>query len=300
MYSGAGRDDARMLEATPAVSPLISAAELRAQIGAPHLLVLDCRWDLTRPGWGEQAYAQGHVPGALFAAMEHDLAAVRGPGQGRHPLPSPADFAAVLGRWGFTENSHVVAYDQASGAAAARLWWMLRARGHRRVQVLDGGWAAWLAEGGQVETTAPRVTATRVTPRDFAGVADARDIQRGLAAGDITLVDARAADRFGGRNESVDPVAGHVPGALNHPFTGNLGEGQRWLAADELRRRWQATLAPGAGRPLVMMCGSGVTACHNLLALELAGAGEARLYPGSWSEWITDPARPVATGAPHS
>jgi len=278
-----------------AISPLISVAGLAQRLGTPGLIVVDCRFDLAKPAWGRDAYAAGHVPGAVFAAMEHDLSAPRSAGTGRHPLPSPADFAALLGRWGFTDSSQVVVYDQASGAAAARLWWMLRARGHRAVQVLDGGWAAWVAEHAPVATDEAPVAATIVPVREFSHISDADTLQRGLATRQL-LVDARPAERYAGRGETIDPVAGHVPGALNHPYSGNLDANQRWLPAEELRRRWERTLGPRSSRELVMMCGSGITACHNLLALELAGVEGARLYPGSWSEWITDPSRPVATG----
>lgn len=275
-------------------APLLPVAGLKPLLGEPQLLLIDCRFDLADPAAGRVAYDAGHIPGAHFVAMEHELAAPRRPDTGRHPLPSPADFAAVLGRLGFTPASRLVVYDQGNGAAAARLWWMLRARGHAGVQVLDGGWAAWLAAGGAVSTELPAPEPTQVAARDFGGVLDATQVAAALTAGSITLVDARAADRFAGRNESIDPVAGHVPGAHNHPYTQNLDATQHFLPADELRQRW-APLA-GTGRPLVMMCGSGITACHNLLALEQAGFGGARLYAGSWSDWITDPARPVATG----
>jgi len=277
-------------------APLITAAALRALTGAPELLLVDCRHDLARPGWGREAYAAGHLPGAVFAATDEELSAPRRPGTGRHPLPAPREFAALLGRWGFTSASRVVAYDQGGGVWASRLWWLLRARGHQRVQVLDGGLAAWVAAGGTLETTVPRIAATRVEPREFAGVVSTAEVQRLLAGGDITLFDARAADRFAGRNETVDPVAGHVPGAISMPCLANLGPDQQFLPALALRERW-AGLAKRAGHaPLVAMCGSGISACHNLLALELAGLPGARLYAGSYSEWIADPARPVATG----
>lgn len=276
--------------------PLITAAELQRLSSHPQLLVVDCRFELTDPAFGRQAYAAGHLPGAVFGSVEGDLAAPLGPGTGRHPLPSPAAFARVLSRWGFTADSHVVAYDQASGAWAARLWWMLRARGHARVQVLDGGWDAWLAAGGDAVTEVPQIAPTAVEPVPFANVMDSAEVAAELAHGSIVLVDARAADRFAGRNEPVDPVAGHVPGAINMPFTGNLGAASRWRAPDALREHWQPVLQRADGRAVVAMCGSGITACHNLLALELAGHRNTRLYAGSWSGWITDPARPLATG----
>jgi thiosulfate/3-mercaptopyruvate sulfurtransferase len=277
------------------MAPLISVDGLKSRLGAAGLLIVDCRFDLADTAAGSAAYAAGHIPGAVFAAMEHDLAAPRGAG-GRHPLPTPQEFAAVLGRWGFTVASQVIAYDQGGGAAAARLWWMLRSRGHRQVQVLDGGWAGWLAAAGAVETVVTSPAPTQVPERPFSGVLDGAQVEAALVARSITLVDARAADRFAGRNETIDPVAGHVPGAVNHPYLQNLGEQQRWLAPAELRRLWAAELGAAVKRPIVMMCGSGITACHNLLALELAGHTGARLYAGSWSEWIADPARPVATG----
>jgi thiosulfate/3-mercaptopyruvate sulfurtransferase len=277
-------------------TPLAGVAALQQMLGKPGVLVVDCRHDLANPAFGSSAYAAAHVPGAIFAHMDADLAAPRRPDSGRHPLPSPAAFAATLGRWGFTESSQVFAYDQGSGAWAARLWWMLRARGHQRVQVLDGGFPAWLAAGGPVTVDPPAVKPTTVAPRDFAGVLDSAEVVEGLRTGAITLVDARAADRFAGRNETVDPVAGHVPGAVSHPFTTNLGAAQQFLPPAALRQSWAHVLDRPGLMPVVAMCGSGITACHNLLALELAGHRGARLYAGSYSEWITDPARPVATG----
>lgn len=296
MPGGAWRDDARVTTPPAGDSPLIDVATLRARLGASELLVVDCRFDLANPAAGRGAYDAGHIPGALFASMDHDLSAPRTPATGRHPLPAPRDFAATLGRWGFTPASRVVAYDQANGAGAARLWWMLRARGHRQVQVLDGGFAAWVAAGSPTAVDVPAPVPTQVPERDYIGVLGSDEVAAAVAAGRIRLVDARASDRFAGQNETIDPVAGHVPGALNAPFTGNLGPDQRWLAPDAQRQRWMPLAERAAGVPLVAMCGSGITACHNLLALELAGIGDARLYAGSWSEWITDRARPVATG----
>lgn len=275
---------------------MITAEALLRLIDAPHVLVVDCRFDLADPAYGRAAYAAGHIPGAQFAAVAEDLAAPHAPGTGRHPLPTPSAFAAVLGRWGLTDHTQVIAHDQGSGAWAARLWWMLRARGHGNVQVLDGGWAAWCAAGGRAATTQPVRAATRVETREFAGLMQAAEVEAQLADDRIVLVDARASDRFAGRNETIDPVAGHVPGALNMPYTGNLAADQRWLAPGALRERWSPVMEAAHGRPVVAMCGSGITACHNLLALQLAGHGDTRLFAGSWSEWIADPARPVATG----
>ncbi len=277
------------------LSPLISAQGLRALLGSAHLLVVDCRYELSNVAAGRSAYAAGHIPGAVFASMDDDLAGPRAAGLGRHPLPSPAAFAAALGRWGFTSSSRVVVYDQGNGAFAARLWWLLRARGHAAVQLLDGGYAAWLAAGLPTDTNVPQPGPTAVTERGFDGVLSSAEVAAGLAAGSITLVDARAADRFAGRNETVDPVAGHVPGAVNMPFAGNLTPALQFQDVAQLRQRWAPLLGQPDLPPVVAMCGSGITACHNLVALELAGYRGARLYAGSFSEWITDPARAVVT-----
>ncbi len=280
-----------------AAAVLVDVATLDALLGAPHLVILDCRFDLARPDWGEAGYRGGHIPGACHADLNRDLSSPVTATTGRHPLPDPAAFAATLGRWGFTADSEVVCYDQGHGAYAARAWWLLRARGHRNVRVLDGGLAAWVASGRALQTTSPTPRPTQVAPRTFDGAVDTGQVLAALQAGIIRLVDARGADRYAGENETIDPVAGHVPGALNHPFTLNLGPDGRFLAPAQLRAAWAPLLAGAEPGQLVMMCGSGVTACHNLLALAATGVEGARLYAGSFSEWIRDPARPVATGA---
>jgi thiosulfate/3-mercaptopyruvate sulfurtransferase len=277
------------------LAPLVEAGELLRLASAQDVRILDCRHELAKPQWGATVYAEGHIPGAIFASLDRDLSSPIRPGTGRHPLPSPADFAATLGRWGIGPGTRVIAYDHGPGAWAARLWWMLRAVGHRAVQVLDGGYAAWLAAGYAADAALPVVAPAAVAERGFDGVASTADVVAGLAARSITLMDARAADRFAGRNETIDPVAGHVPGAVNMPFLGNLDPAQRFLDAAQLRQRWAPLLDQPALPPIVAMCGSGITACHNLLALEMAGVTGARLYVGSFSEWITDPARPVVT-----
>lgn len=281
---------------TPSSTPLISAAAL-ARLSGPGLLVVDCRFELSDTSRGRADHAAGHIPGAVYAHLDEQLSGPRSSGTGRHPLPSPEAFARTLGEWGLERDTHVVAYDQGSGAMASRLWWMLRARGHSSVQVLDGGIAAWRAAGLALETDSPARRATSVVPVAFEGVVNSQEIQAGLAQGTLAVVDARSADRFAGMNETLDPVAGRIPGSLNHPFGGNLGAGGLFLDPSQLRERWQPVLAAAGAKPLVAMCGSGVTACHNLLALELIGRPGARLYAGSYSEWITNPARPVATGA---
>lgn len=281
---------------------LITPAELAAHLDDPDWLAVDCRFDLSRPGWGEQAYASGHIPGALYADLDRDLAAPHTAASGRHPLPEVARLERTFGRFGIDTTVQVIAYDQGSGAYAARLWWLLRWLGHARVAVLDGGLAAWQDAGLPLsaEPTARPARTFRARPADAAVVttaALAAALDSGaLARGEPLLVDARAADRFAGENETIDPVAGHVPGAHNHPFARNLDARGRFLPPGELRHAWLETLRGRPPEALVAMCGSGVTACHNLLALEVAGLSGARLYAGSWSEWIRDPARAVARG----
>jgi thiosulfate/3-mercaptopyruvate sulfurtransferase len=292
---------------------LIEPEELAAPLardpsGGSDWAVLDCRFDLSRPEWGAAAYAAGHVPGASYAHLDRDLSGPVSAGSGRHPLPVPERLAETFGRWGIDDRVQVVAYDQGNGAYAARLWWLLRWMGHERVAVLNGGFAAW-QEAGLPTDTAPAGRSPRTfTPRSVKGqVVSTAELERALQAGELAsgrsvLVDARAADRFAGQNETIDPVAGHIPGARNHPFARNLDAQGRFLSTAELRARWEATSDDAAtgktdAARVIAMCGSGVTACHNLLALEIAGLRGARLYAGSWSEWIRDPARPVARGA---
>lgn len=274
---------------------LISPEALAPRLEDPDLRVLDCRFQLADPEAGERAWRQGHVPGAGYAHLERDLSGPATAATGRHPLPEMGDFAATLSRWGVGEGIQVVAYDDAAGMFAARLWWMLRCWvGHQAVAVLDGGLAAWQAAGGRLDSgiPAPRPGTFRIgQPLDM--VVTTADLERDLAAGACLLVDARTAERFGGSTEPVDPVAGHVPGAVNHPCQDNLGPDGRFLPAAELAARWRRTLGGRAPAEAVCMCGSGVTACHDLLALEHAGLRGARLYAGSWSEWIRDPGRPV-------
>ena len=279
---------------------LIDADSLRGLLGQPQLAVIDCRFDLMNPAAGHEAYVKGHIPGAHYADLNRDLSSPVTAHTGRHPLPPPDVFAARLGELGVGDDTQVVAYDDANSSMAARLWWMLRWLGHEAVAVLDGGFKAWVAAGGAVESgeAAARTTrAARFTPRvDLRAVLSTADLERALQAGTHLLVDARAAERFAGLVEPIDPVAGHVPGAVNHPFTANLGADGRFLPAAELERRWRERLAGKNPQAVIAMCGSGVTACHHLLSLETAGIPGGRLYAGSWSEWIRDPRRPVARG----
>jgi thiosulfate/3-mercaptopyruvate sulfurtransferase len=278
---------------------LIESPELDAHISDKDWAVLDCRFELGRPEWGASAYAEGHVPNAIYAHLDRDLSSPVTSTSGRHPLPLLEAFTATLGRWGIDENVQVVAYDQNNGAYASRLWWLLRWVGHIRVAVLNGGFAAWQQTGLPVSKQ-PGVRQPRrfTANRAQTGVVSTVELEKLLAAGQLgtgarTLIDARSADRFAGQNETIDPVAGHVPGAGNHPFAHNLDAQGRFLPPHLLRSKWLETLRGEAPAGAIAMCGSGVTACHNLLALEVAGLPGAQLYAGSWSEWIRDAARPT-------
>ncbi len=279
------------------ITTLIEPAELFPHLRDRECVVVDCRFDLADPAAGSRLYAAGHIPGARYAHLNEDLSGPVTAATGRHPLPDAVRFAQRLGTWGIGHSSQVVAYDEGSGATAARLWWMLRWVGHRGVAVMNGGLQAWLAAGYPVSDQTTVVTPSMFTPRvDPGALLDVAQVASGIASRTIVLVDARARDRFAGRNETIDAVAGHVPGARNHPFLTNVDSERRFLAPAELREQWRRTLADASGSEIVCMCGSGVTACHNLLALEIAGLSGACLYPGSWSEWIRDPARPVEKG----
>jgi thiosulfate/3-mercaptopyruvate sulfurtransferase len=282
---------------------LIEPAELSRHLGDADWAIVDCRFDLARPEWGAQAFAASHIPHAHYAHLDQDLSGPRTARSGRHPLPQVEVLAATFGRLGIDERVQVIAYDQGSGAYAARLWWLLRWLGHTRVAVLNGGLAAWERAGLPLATAnelrAPRRFTARPDPRLLASAAEvAAAVRSGaLTGGQELLVDARSADRFAGENETIDPVAGHIPGARNHPFAANLDAQGRFLEPGQLQHLWENTLRGVSPQRLIAMCGSGVTACHNLLALETAGRPGARLYAGSWSEWITDPAHPLARGS---
>ena len=283
-----------------AYTTLISAADLAQQYKKANWVVLDCRHDLVNPQAGRQAYDAGHIPGARFASLDHDLADhARGPGgafRGRHPLPDADAFVETLRGWGINDDSQVIAYDAQGGMFAARLWWMLRWIGHDAVAVLDGGLPAWQAAGQPVVTDAPAPRARgSISARPaLVTTVDVAAVLHNVEHGGKTIVDARAPDRFRGENETIDPVGGHIPGAKNRFFKDNLQADGRFKPAAQLRQELSALVTSPASS--VMQCGSGVTACHNLLALEVAGLPGAALYPGSWSEWCSDPARPVATG----
>lgn len=275
---------------------LVDAKELAAALGREDLVIFDARAGLGDPMAAERDYALAHSPGAQFASLEHDLSGIHHPGAGRHPWPDAASFSSWLQRCGVRPTDQVVVYDAAAGAlAAARLWFLLRAAGHRRVAVLDGGWQHWQALGlpvtDQVEARTPSRYPVMFDP---SRLLDAERVQSHLQGGGV-LVDARAAERFRGETEPLDRVAGHIPGACNRPFAENLRDG-RFRPAAELRSAFDALLGGRPASRLAVSCGSGVTACHHLLAMEHAGLEGAALYTGSWSGWIEDPSRPIAHG----
>ncbi|WP_286893036.1 sulfurtransferase [Achromobacter sp. UBA2119] len=278
---------------------LISAADLASRLDTPDVRVFDVRHDLTNHAAGRQAYDAGHIPGARYLDHETELAAAKTGKNGRHPLPDRAQFGALMAAHGVTPSTLVVAYDASGGMYAAHLWWMLRWLGHDQVAVLDGGWQAWTAAGLPVShDAAPAVQPGKpVEPgAPLAGTVDAQTVLANIAQPAFTVIDARAANRYRGEVEPMDPVAGHIPGALNRPNGENLQPDGRFKSADALRAEFGALLAGRDPASIVHQCGSGITACHNLLSMEIAGLSGSRLYPGSWSEWCSDPARPVAKG----
>ncbi|WP_454254811.1 sulfurtransferase [Pseudomonas sp. Marseille-Q8238] len=281
------------------LAQLLTATELHARLGQPDLVILDCRFALDDPGLGARSYGQGHIPSAHFADLERDLSApVRKGVTGRHPLPEVPLLIEKLKDWGIGADSTIVLYDDGPGAFAARAWWLLAWLGKRDgVFLLDGGLKAWKDAGLPLDEAIPSTQRGTFSGQpDPSLLLSAEQLQQRLNTPALTLLDARALPRFRGEVEPLDPVAGHIPGAQCAVFTDNLGSDGHFLPADQLRQRFAALLGGKPVEHLVAYCGSGVTACHNLFALSLAGYPLAPLYAGSWSEWITDATRPVATG----
>jgi thiosulfate/3-mercaptopyruvate sulfurtransferase len=276
---------------------LVPSETLAVALERPDLVIVDCRFSSASPGAGEFAYEHSHLPGAVYAHLERDLSDMsrRGQGDGRHPWPDAATFTAKLGQWGILPHHQIVAYDDADGSMAARFWFLMRALGHEKVAVLDGGLARW--QGLRLPMNSDLVRRRETTYSgtfDASRLLGAEQVQERLAAGDL-LVDARPADRFRGENDFMDRVHGHVPGAINRPYAENMQDG-RFKSPVQLAEEFRALLNGRSPERAIMMCGSGVTACHNLLAMERAGLGRAKLYTGSWSGWIEDPSRPIAQG----
>ena len=273
--------------------PLVSCEQLAAHLNDPDWRIVDCRHQLSDVGYGQRVYAEGHLPGAFFMHLDRDLSGAMSGCNGRHPLPDPQVLAAKFGAIGISSRTQVVAYDDAEGMVSGRLWWILRWLGHDNVAVLDGGFNRWVKEGRPLTRDIPVVLPTvfEVEQRDWVVTAD--EVLANIASPELVVVDARGPDRFRGENETIDPVGGHIPGARNRFFRDNLDADGRFRPAAELRREFLELFAGTPPDKTVMQCGSGVSACHNLIALELAGLTGARLYAGSWSEWCSDSARPV-------
>lgn len=285
-----------------AFGPLVTVPWLQAHLEDPELVLFDCRFTLADPEAGRRQYLEGHLPGALFLDLERDLSGPAGAQGGRHPLPDPAVLAAKLGRWGVDQDATVVVYDHGTDGMAPRAWWLLGYLGLARVAVLDGGLPAWLAAGGRLsagtadeERPRPKRTFTPKLRHDW--IRTAAEVRRLVAdqPGGVVLVDSRAPERYRGDVEPLDPVAGHIPGAVNAYWAQVLTSDGRWKSPEELARHFQGL---ADAQEVVVYCGSGVSACVNLLAMHLAGLKQARLYPGSWSDWCTRPGFPLATG-PH-
>lgn len=282
---------------TPTWTTLVQPDTLAQALDADGLVVIDTRFSLAASDAGERAYRGAHIPGARYAHLDRDLSNMDAnvPGAGRHPWPDADAFAARLGAWGVTPATQVIAYDDGDGAYAARLWFLLQACGHARVAVLDGGWARWTTLGLPVQAEVPTVQAAGyVAHFDTSRLLDAAQVQAHLDRGGL-LVDARAGERFRGEAEPIDRRAGHVPGAVNRPYAMNLVDG-RFKPSAQLAQEFDTLLGAHAPETVVAMCGSGVTACHHLLAMAHAGLPGAKLFTGSWSGWIEDPERPVAMG----
>ncbi len=277
---------------------LVSTDDLARHLDDPHWIVIDCRFTLTDPEGGRLLYQKGHIPGARYAHLDNDLAAPMGASTGRHPLPDLDALAEKLCQWGIGVNKQVVVYDDSFGSMAVRLWWLLRWLGHPGVALLDGGYPKWIREKHPVTQDIPeqicRAACARLPEASLYASAD--QVMQAMETGDKLILDARPERRFSGEYEPLDPIAGHVPGAVNWNFEENLDIDGTFMPPEALRENYQALLKGRAPSDVIHMCGSGVTACHNILAMEVAGLSGSRLYVGSWSEWITDPSRPIATG----
>jgi len=276
-------------------SSLISTQIAQDHLNNPKWRFFDCRYELTATEKKNAEFAVSHIPGALYVHLNQDLAATHVPGKtGRHPLPSVDDMASKFSAMGIDKSIQVAAYDDAGGSHAARFWWMLRWLGHDAVAVIDGGWTRWIKEECPVssELLVPEAKEFIATPR-LSWTVTADEILKDLNNPGTCLLDARSAQRFRGENEKFDPVAGHIPGAHSAPFTDNLDENGNWKSRSELRQKFEKLLDGSSVEEAVSYCGSGITACHNILAMYHAGLGDSRLYPGSWSEWITNPDRPI-------
>lgn len=276
---------------------LISTMDLFAHFQDKGWVIVDCRFDLLRPDWGQSEYLKSHIPAAVYAHLDRDLASPKTLSTGRHPLPEPGRLFSLFSNWGIEKNSQVVVYDTSGGSFAARLWWLLRYYGHEAVAVLDGSFQKWLAEGLVVESGLVAKSASTFTPGPpLEKMVDAAEVMALTSNPEYRLIDARNEKRFRGEEETIDPVAGHIPGAINRFHGLNLNLDGTFLSPQELSSQFKNLLGNVSTDNAVVYCGSGVTSCHHLLAMKLAGLPEGRIYIGSWSEWITDPKRPRTIG----
>lgn len=279
---------------------LIDVDSLAQRLTHPDWAIFDCRFALSDTERGRRDFQKGHIPGARYVHLDEDLSGEIVAGKtGRHPLPTVAECEARFSAWGIDGDTQVVIYDDAGGAIAARMWWMLHWLGHNKAAVLDGGWPAWQQAGHLTRSQSPTREARRfIAQPQTHWTVDAKDVARFSQDAKMCVVDSRGPARYRGEEEPIDPVAGHIPGAINLPFPDNVQAG-KLRHPDWLRQRFETVLANRPPETAVFYCGSGVTAAHNLLAMKHAGLGMGRLYAGSWSDWITDPSRPIATGAPN-
>ncbi len=280
------------------LTALVATEILEQRFDDPDWVVFDCRHDLADPARGRAEYAASHIPGARFLHLDDDLSAPKTGKNGRHPLPHPDALMEKLGRAGVDSRKQVVVYDAQGGMVAARMWWLLRWLGHLPVAVLDGGWPRWIAEGRPQSAEIPRPQPASFSGKPGSNWVNADFVGSRLDDESVVLLDARAPDRYRGQNETLDPVGGRIPGARNRYFRDNLDAKGRFKPPEELEREFRAVLGADDPQEVVSYCGSGVSACHNLLAMEVAGLRGSRLYPGSWSEWCADPSRPVELGEP--
>jgi thiosulfate/3-mercaptopyruvate sulfurtransferase len=282
----------------PESTTLVSVDQLHDHLFHPQWCIVDVRHDLLEPEAGRRAYAAGHIPGAAFAHIDDDLSGNKSGHNGRHPLPARDDLVAAFRRWGISNDTQIIAYDAQGGQFAVRLWWLARWLGHSKVALLDGGWPAWMARMNWSSVEPPeRVPGSFEPGASLVPVRTADDVLNSLGREELLLLDARIAERYRGEQEPIDPVAGHIPGARNRPWQSNLNADQSFKSRAELRREFDQALAGRTPASVTHQCGSGVTACHNVFAMELAGLLGSALYAGSWSEWVSDRSRPVATGA---
>ncbi|MDD5329503.1 MAG: sulfurtransferase, partial [Sulfuricella sp.] len=276
---------------------LVSTEQLAQHLDDPDWIVFDCRFTLTDTEAGRKAYERGHIPGSRYAHLDEDLSSPITLASGRHPLPDPQLLAEKLSRWGVDGTKQVVVYDDSFGAMAVRMWWLLRWLGHDAVALLNGGLPRWMRQKNPISTELPEIVPARFIPRPQNGLwADTAEVDQARQDSSRLVIDARPEDRYSGEREPLDKVAGHIPGSINWTFEENLDLDGTYLPADELREAYLGVLKGIAPEQVIHSCGSGVTASHNILAMEIAGLPGGKLYPGSWSEWIADPSRPVATG----